>query len=54
MTSREDIALQLTKAIIDNSTLSKINNPHIAVVNIFNGIYKGIETHNEKPIEILK
>ena len=54
MTSREDIALQLTKSIIDKSSVAQFDEVSKVITNIYNDIYNGIETHNEKPIEVLK
>lgn len=54
MTSREEIALQLTKTILENSNISKFDNVQNEVSSIYNGIYRGIETHNSEPITVLK
>lgn len=54
MTSREEIALQLTKSIIENSSLAKFNDVGNEVSNVYNTIYGNIETKSEKPMEVLK
>nr|DAI65600.1 MAG TPA: hypothetical protein [Caudoviricetes sp.]DAL47099.1 MAG TPA_asm: hypothetical protein [Bacteriophage sp.]DAZ39643.1 MAG TPA: hypothetical protein [Caudoviricetes sp.] len=47
MTSKEDIALQLTKTIIENSTLAKMPDPAHIIYNIYNEIYNNIEVHRQ-------
>lgn len=54
MTSREEIALSLTKTILENSSVAKFTDVSTTVVSIYNDIYKGIETKSEKPMEVLK
>lgn len=46
MTSKEDISLQLTKAIIENSGVSKTEDPATVIAHIYNDIYQNIKTAN--------
>ena len=54
MTSREEIALNLTKTILENSNVAKFNDVSTVVVNIYNDIYNNIESRTSKPVEVLK
>jgi hypothetical protein len=47
MTSKEDIALQLTKTIIENSNLAKMPDPAHLTYDIYNEIYNNIETYRQ-------
>lgn len=47
MTSKEDISLQLTKTIIENSSLAKMPDPAHVIYDMYNAIYNNIETHDQ-------
>lgn len=62
MTSREEIALQLTLASIEKITIiSKSTNSVTTIENLakdvkdfYNHIYQNIDAHDTKPIKVLK
>lgn len=53
MTSREEIALQLTKSVVEKTNISRYDDAAQEISNIYNTIYKNIETHETDPMTIL-
>lgn len=51
--SKDEIALQLTKSVIEQISFSP-NNVTTLPYEIYNSIYKNIKTDKNEPIEVLK
>ncbi len=54
MTSREEIALQLTLKVIEKTSFNSFEAVKTHPYEIYNSIYENIQTKTSKPIEVLK